>query len=87
MEAPLIIPDTELLESTFLTTHDNPYDPMTNYDQWLKYDHDNQYYTDEYLARVANLDVESEGPEADYQLELAKIEILNNDMLNIYKLV
>lgn len=39
---------------TMLTTVDNPYDPFTQYDAWLSYDEQSGYYTNEYLARIAN---------------------------------
>ena len=33
-----------------LTTIDNPYNPFTQWDEWLKFDRDQGYYTNEYLA-------------------------------------
>lgn len=35
-----------------LTTHDNPFSPITQYDQWLVWDIDNDYHTNQLLARV-----------------------------------
>ena len=35
-----------------ITTTDNPYNPLTNYDEWERYDHQQGYDTSEYLARV-----------------------------------
>ena len=35
-----------------LSTSDNPYNPLTEYDQWEAYDHQMGYDTAEYLARV-----------------------------------
>lgn len=35
-----------------LTTVDNPFNPWTNYDEWLAFDEDHEYYTNALLARV-----------------------------------
>lgn len=42
-------PSTEYM----LTTVDNPFDPFTQYDQWLSYDRRLGYNTPSLLARVA----------------------------------
>ena len=36
-----------------LTTVDNPYDPFTQFDEWLMFDEDHGYHTCSYLARIA----------------------------------
>lgn len=35
-----------------LSTSDNPYSPLTDYDSWEAYDHSKGYNTAEYLARI-----------------------------------
>ena len=35
-----------------LTTSDNPYNPLTDYDRWEAFDRQQGYGTNEYLARV-----------------------------------
>lgn len=35
-----------------LSTSDNPYNPLTEYDNWEAYDHQMGYNTSEYLARI-----------------------------------
>lgn len=75
------------LTPTMLTTVDNPYNPREDYEKWLNWDHNEGYYTQEYLARVACLDIEDEGPETDIIMELAKLSIIENDMTNLYVLV
>lgn len=35
-----------------ITTTDNPYDPLTDFDRWDNYDRQHGYGTTEYLARV-----------------------------------
>lgn len=72
-----------------LTTVDNPYDPRIDYDKWLKFDHDNGYYTQELLARVAPL-VENEEDNDDLANDMvdeAQKQIVDADMLGIYKIL
>ena len=73
-----------------LSTLDNPYNPHTEYSQWRRWDIDNGYDTESLIARMANF------PEdIDYTDEVtvtlfsrrAIIDILENDMNNIYVLV
>ena len=35
-----------------LSTSDNPYNPLTDFDSWAAYDHEKGYNTSEYLARI-----------------------------------
>ena len=35
-----------------LTTIDNPFNPITNFDDWYEYDESNGYCTSGYLARI-----------------------------------
>lgn len=41
------------MEELMLTTVDNPFDPFDQYDEWLKFDEDKGYFTNNVLARVA----------------------------------
>lgn len=41
-----------------LTTSDNPYDPITQYDEWERYDTENRYFTNDYLDRVCHTTTE-----------------------------
>lgn len=43
-----------------LTTLDNPYDPKEDFSKWYAWDTQNGYNTSEYLARLADYDVESD---------------------------
>lgn len=44
-----------MARSVALTTSDNPYDPIDNYDEWYRYDSvEHDYCTASYLARVTH---------------------------------
>lgn len=62
-----------------LSTIDNPYNPFTDYGKWLQWDHDHEYFTQEYLARIANISIEMEDEAADMLIEQAMREIVEND--------
>ena len=70
-----------------LTTIDNPYNPREDYIKWLKWDHDNNYYTNEYLMRVADVNVMMTEYEIETKTQEAMLSILQNDMLDIYVVV
>lgn len=70
-----------------LTTTDNPHDPFTNYDEWFAFDARHGYHTPSYLARIVV--ASDELSEADYNLaiEQAIDEIVEYNILGIYKKV
>ena len=37
-----------------LSTSDNPYNPITQYDDWYRYDSQARYFTNEYLDRICH---------------------------------
>ena len=82
----IVNPEDELM----LTTLDNPYDPKSQYPQWKTWDAENGYFTEEYIARIANIPV---NVEIDDDLAISRYvnaaiqSILENDTLEIYKLV
>ena len=47
-------------EGDVLTTLDNPYNPKEEFTKWYAWDTQNGYNTSEYLARLADYDVESD---------------------------
>lgn len=77
-------------DTLVLTTIDNPYSPKTEYHDWKRYDREQGYYTEEYIGRLVIM-------EKDYDVDdefmmnvlTNKViqEILNNDTLDIYRLV
>lgn len=69
-----------------LTTIDNPYDPYTEYDQWLDWDHEHGYFTQEYMGRLANVAMDTDGDDLDAITDRVIQFILKNDSENIYKI-
>lgn len=73
--------------ATMLTTVDNPFNPFTNYDEWLAFDEQKGYYTNNFLARVVlTSDELSEADQAE-DVEQAIDEIIKYDVLQLYKKV
>lgn len=67
-----------------LTTVDNPYDPIDQFDQWFLFDTDKGYCTCDYLARIAHTSDMLSDDENDAEIERAMDEIINNDFRGIY---
>lgn len=62
-----------------ITTTDNPYNPLTDYDRWDNFDRQKGYGTSEYLARVVRTTTEfGEGTYAeDIERAIDEIVLLN----------
>lgn len=67
-----------------LTTIDNPYDPFTQWDDWLAWDEQAGYYTNAYLARIARTSDELSETDQEQALELAMDEILKENITGTY---
>lgn len=70
-----------------LTTVDNPYDPNEDYDKWLQWDHEHNYYTQELLARVAPIDDSVNDEDREEIIKEAINQIIDADELGIYKII
>ncbi len=70
-----------------LTTVDNPYNPFTQFDEWMSFDHQKGYYTLEYLSRIANTSIELPDSINEEIINDAINEILYFNMLGIYQKV
>lgn len=69
-----------------LTTIDNPYNPRENYELWMQWDQANGYFTQELVARLA--DIEEDDDELNEEITAIVVqEILENDEENVYMLV
>lgn len=70
-----------------LTTIDNPFNPFTQFSDWLMYDNLMGYCSCSYLARVAFISESLSEQENQIEIERAIDEIIKNDFLGIYKKV
>jgi len=73
-----------------LTTVDNPFDPFTQYESWLNYDHlhaveHGNVFTDQLLARFARTSDELSDFEYNEEINNAITRIMVLDPLNIYR--
>lgn len=74
-------------QGKLLTTIDNPFNPHTHWEAWLRWDSDMEYHTPQYLARISNVQVGDSEVTMDEKISAAKEEILDNDVLGIYTLI
>lgn len=70
-----------------ITTIDNPFNPLEDYDDWLLYDISHNYNTCGLLSRYADVTDDMIEPEVNKEIERAIDEIITNDFLGIYKKV
>jgi len=77
-------------DTLVLTTKDNPYNPKKDYYNWKMWDVENGYNTEEYIARLLIMETTYD---LDDELIVNQLtnkvvnEILENDTLEVYKLV
>ncbi len=70
---------------SMLTTFDNPYDPFDDYRAWYVWDSNAGYNTSGLLARLTKVSNEMSDSEYWEVVGLAIDEILERDVLGIYK--
>ena len=70
-----------------LTTVDNPFDPFTQFNEWLAYDTSFGYNTPGFLARVALTSDNLSDTDQELSLELAIDEIVNENVNGMYRKV
>lgn len=68
-----------------LTTFDNPWNPFTNFTQWMLFDTEKGYNTCAYLGRIAHTSDEFTDEENQAEVERAIDEIIQYDFMNIYR--
>jgi len=60
-----------------ITTTDNPFNPLTQFDEWLTFDSQKGYGTCNYLDRIANVSDEMDDDEQSAEIERAIDEIID----------
>jgi len=72
---------------SMLTTTDNPYDPFTQFDDWLGFDEAEGYRTNEYIARIAKTSDELSDTDNELAISDAIDEIVYLNVTGNYKVV
>lgn len=73
--------------AVMLTTVDNPFNPLTDWDDWYNYDESKGYYTSEYLARITKTSNELSDDDQDQAITDAINEIMEMNPDGFYKKV
>lgn len=73
------------MKQNLLTTVDNPYHPIDQFDEWLRFDHEHGYYTMERLAKVAGISYDLTDLENQRNINAAVDDFIRLDELGIYK--
>lgn len=68
-----------------LTTFDNPFDPIDQFNDWWRYDTDHGYNSCQYLARIAKPTDQFSENENAVEIERAIDEIIRLDPFGIYR--
>lgn len=70
-----------------LTTVDNPYNPFTQFDEWLCFDESSGYYTTQLLARVTKSSHSLSETDQDLAIEQAIDEIVKENVTGMHRKV
>ena len=71
--------------AVMLTTVDNPFNPLTDWDDWYNYDESKGYYTSEYLARITKTSNDLSEKDQDQAITEAIDEIIEMNPDGFYK--
>lgn len=67
------------MQTSALTTTDNPFSPFTQFDEWLQYDMRKGYHTPSLLARVVVVSPELSPSDTELAIETAIDEIVKTN--------
>ena len=76
-----------MLKQCALTTIDNPFNPLEQFDEWFRFDVEKGYYSCSRLDRIMNTSTQMSDEELMIETERAIDEIIFYDPINIYKKV
>ena len=74
-----------MTKDAMLTTVDNPWNPYTNWDEWLQYDEAAGYYSLSLLGRVVVTSDELSDSEQDEAISAAIDEVVQENVSGIHK--
>jgi hypothetical protein len=78
--------ETETVEY-MLTTVDNPFNPFTQWDEWLSYDMSMGYNTTAFLDRIAKVSNDLPEPDETFAVQSAIDEIVKENVSGMWKKV
>lgn len=70
-----------------LTTVDNPYDPVTEFDSWNAYDQQLGYHTLALLGRIVKTSDDLSEADQEEAIELAVQEIYDENVSGMHRLI
>lgn len=70
-----------------LTTIDNPYNPFTQFDEWLQFDESSGYFSIQYLARLTLTSHELSDADQSIAIENAIDEVVRENINGMYRKV
>ena len=73
-----------MVRDVAISTSDNPFNPLTDFDRWYRFDEDKGYHTCSYLARIAHYDPDMTEEEEYEEKERAIDEILRFNLTGNY---
>ena len=74
-------------ENFWLTTKDNPFNPFTQFEEWLTFDESNNYFSSGLLARIAKTSNDLSNKDNNDEIHSAMAWIVANDPSNNYTIV
>lgn len=75
------------MKESMITTIDNPFSPISQFDKWYQYDMDQGYDTCGYLARIATYSTSFSHKEQEDEIERAIDEMVRLNINGLYKKV
>jgi hypothetical protein len=75
------------MADVMLTTIDNPHSPFTQWEEWYAFDVGSGYNTCAFLARIAKTSHDQSESDYDLAIEQAIDEIVNENVLGVYRKV
>lgn len=73
-----------MMKEHMLSTMDNPYNPFTEFDEWLNYDRQHKYFTLEFLDRIIVTSSDLSDADQSLAIELAIDEIVRENVNGLY---